>query len=204
MSKQNPKNSAGDTAQDENRLIAERREKMHALKAETIAYPNDFRPNTNAATLHQRFADDDIETLAEVDETFALAGRMLAKRVMGKIAFVKVQDGTGTMQFVVQRDNLPEGLYQQFKQWDLGDIIGGSGAIFRTQKGELSVKPTEFRLLAKSLRPLPEKFHGLTDTETRYRQRYVDLIMNEDSKKVFHTRSKIIRFIRDFMEAPGR
>ena len=204
MSKQNLKNSDADTAQDENRLIAERREKLHALKAATIAYPNDFRPNTNAAVLHQRFADDDVETLAEVDESFALAGRMLAKRVMGKIAFVKVQDGTGTMQFVVQRDNLPEGLYMQFKQWDIGDIIGGTGAIFRTQKGELSIKPTELRLLTKSLRPLPEKFHGLTDTETRYRQRYVDLIMNEDSKKVFHTRSKIIRFIRDFMEAPGR
>jgi lysyl-tRNA synthetase class 2 len=204
VSKQNPKNSDGDTAQDENRLIAERREKLHALKAETIAYPNDFRPNTNAAVLHQRFVDDDVETLAEVDETFALAGRMLAKRVMGKIAFVKVQDGTGTMQFVVQRDNLSEGLYQKFKQWDIGDIIGGTGAIFRTQKGELSIKPTELRLLTKSLRPLPEKFHGLTDTETRYRQRYVDLIMNEDSKNVFRTRSKIIRFIRDFMEAPGR
>jgi len=204
MNKQNPKNPTGDNTLDENRLIAERREKLHVLKAETIAYPNDFRPNTNAAVLHQRFVDDDTETLAEVDETFALAGRMLAKRVMGKIAFVKIQDGTGTMQFVVQRDNLPEGLYMQFKQWDIGDIIAGTGAIFRTQKGELSIKPTELRLLTKSLRPLPEKFHGLTDTETRYRQRYVDLIMNEESKKVFHTRSRIIRFIRDFMEAPGR
>ena len=204
MSKQNQNNTGADTALDENRLIAERREKLHALKAETIAYPNDFRPNSNAAILHERFADDDTETLAEVDETFALAGRMLAKRVMGKIAFVKVQDGTGTIQFVLQRDNLPEGIYQQFKQWDIGDIIGGSGSIFRTQKGELSVKPAELRLLTKSLRPLPEKFHGLTDTETRYRQRYVDLIMNEESRKVFHTRSKIIRFIRDFMEAPGR
>ena len=204
MSNKHPKNTTEDASVDENRLIAERREKLHQLKADTIAYPNDFRPNTNASILHQRFADDSTETLAEVDETFALAGRMLAKRVMGKIAFVKVQDGTGTMQFVMQRDNLPEGLYQQFKQWDIGDIIGGSGSIFRTQKGELSVKPTELRLLTKSLRPLPEKFHGLTDTETRYRQRYVDLIMNEDSKKVFHTRSKIVRFIRDFMEAPGR
>ena len=204
MSKQDQNKKGADTAQDENRLIAERREKLHALKADTNAYPNDFRPNSNAAELHRRFADDDTETLAEVDETFALAGRMLAKRVMGKIAFVKVQDGTGSMQFVVQRDNLPEGVYQQFKQWDIGDIIGGSGAIFRTQKGELSVKPKELRLLTKSLRPLPEKFHGLTDTETRYRQRYVDLIMNDESKKVFHTRSKIIRFIRDFMEAPGR
>ena len=204
MSNKHQKNTTADASVDENRLIAERREKLHQLKADTIAYPNDFRPNTNAAVLHQRFVDDSTETLSEVDETFALAGRMLAKRVMGKIAFVKVQDGTGTMQFVVQRDNLPEGLYQQFKQWDIGDIIGGSGSIFRTQKGELSVKPTELRLLTKSLRPLPEKFHGLTDTETRYRQRYVDLIMNEDSKKVFHTRSKIVRFIRDFMEAPGR
>jgi lysyl-tRNA synthetase class 2 len=204
VSNKNPKSKTTDKAVDENRLIAERREKMHALKAEGIAYPNDFQPTTNAETLHQRFANDDTGTLAQVNETFALAGRMLAKRVMGKIAFVKVQDGTGSMQFVVQRDNLPEGLYQQFKQWDIGDIIGGSGAIFRTQKGELSVKPTELRLLSKSLRPLPDKFHGLTDTETRYRQRYVDLIMNEDSKKVFQTRSKIISFIRDFMEAPGR
>ena len=204
MSKQKPQNGKVDSAAEENRLIAERRDKLHALKAETIAYPNDFRPNTTAAVLHERFVDNDIEALAEVDETFALAGRMLAKRVMGKIAFVKVQDGSGTMQFVVQRDNLHEGLYQQFKQWDIGDIIGGSGVIFRTQKGELSVKVNELRLLTKSLRPLPEKFHGLTDMETRYRQRYVDLIMNEESKEVFRTRSKIIRFIRDFMEAPGR
>jgi lysyl-tRNA synthetase class 2 len=200
----NTNKPGADAAVDENRLIAERRDKLHALKEHSNAFPNDFRPNTNAAELHRRFADDDNDTLAGVDETFAMAGRMLAKRVMGKIAFVKVQDGTGTMQFVVQRDNLPEGLYQLFKQWDIGDIIGGSGAIFRTQKGELSVKPSELRLLTKSLRPLPEKFHGLTDTETRYRQRYVDLIMNEETKKVFHTRSKIISFIRDFMEAPGR
>ena len=204
MSKQNQNKAGADTAQDENRLIAERREKLHALKAESIAFPNDFRPNSNAAQLHTRFADDDTETLAQVDETFAVAGRMLAKRVMGKIAFVRVQDGTGSIQLVVQRDNLPDGHYQVFKQWDIGDIIGGSGFIFRTQKGELSVKPTELRLLTKSLRPLPEKFHGLTDTETRYRQRYVDLIMNEESRKVFHTRSKVIRFIRAFMEAPGR
>jgi lysyl-tRNA synthetase class 2 len=204
LSKQKPNKNTTDTAQDENRLIAERREKLHTLKAETIAYPNDFRPNTHAAQLQLRFADDDSETLAKVDESFAVAGRMLAKRVMGKIAFVKIQDGTGSIQFVVQRDNLPDGHYQQFKHWDIGDIIGGSGAIFRTQKGELSVKLTEIRLLSKSLRPLPEKFHGLTDTETRYRQRYLDLIMNEDSKKVFQTRSKIIRFIREFMEAPGR
>ena len=193
-----------DPSVDENRLIAERREKMHAMKADGIAYPNDFQPNTNAATLHARFAEDDKDALAEVEESFALAGRMLAKRVMGKIAFVSILDGTGTIQLVVQRDNLPEGVYQQFKQWDIGDIVGASGAIFRTQKGELSVKASELRILTKSLRPLPEKFHGLTDMETRYRQRYVDLIMNEESRKVFQARSKIIRYIRDFMEAPGR
>jgi len=204
VSEQIENSNETDTALDENRLIAERRQKLHALKAESMAYPNDFRPNTNAAVLQSRFAGDDTESLAKVEESFALAGRMLAKRVMGKIAFVKLQDGTGNIQLVVQRDNLPEGVYQQFKQWDIGDIIGASGSIFRTQKGELSVKSTQLRLLTKSLRPLPEKFHGLTDTETRYRQRYVDLIMNEDSKRVFHTRSKIIRFIRDFMEAPGR
>lgn len=190
--------------QEENRLIAERREKLHAMKADGIAYPNDFRPNTNAATLQQRFAGDDAEALAEVTENFALAGRMLAKRVMGKIAFVSILDGTGTIQLVLQRDNLPEGVYQQFKQWDIGDIIAVSGTIFRTQKGELSVKANELRILTKSLRPLPEKFHGLTDTETRYRQRYLDLIMNAESRKVFQARSKIIRYIRDFMEAPGR
>ncbi len=193
-----------DSAVDENRLIHERREKLHALKAESIAYPNDFRPNTHAMVLQQRFALDDNETLAGIDEAFALAGRMLAKRVMGKIAFVRLQDGSGSIQLVLQRDHLPEGVYQQFKQWDIGDIIGATGKIFRTQTGELSVKADELRLLTKSLRPLPEKFHGLTDTETRYRQRYVDLIMNSDSRKVFHTRSKIVRFIRDFMEAPGR
>lgn len=196
--------SGQDQLQEENRLIAERREKMHAMKADGIAYPNDFQPNTNAATLHARFADDDTEQLAEVDESFSLAGRMLAKRVMGKIAFVSILDGTGTIQLVVQRDNLPEGVYQQFKQWDIGDIIAASGAIFRTQKGELSVKVNELRILTKSLRPLPEKFHGLTDMETRYRQRYVDLIMNQESREVFQARSRIIRFIRHFMEAPGR
>jgi len=196
--------TATDTTQEENRLIHERREKLHALKAETIAYPNDFRPDTHATDLHKRFDDDDNETLAGVDELFSLAGRMMAKRVMGKIAFVRLQDGSGSIQLVLQRDHLPEGVYLKFKQWDIGDIVGVTGSIFRTQTGELSVKADELRLLTKSLRPLPEKFHGLTDMETRYRQRYVDLIMNEDSRKVFKTRSKIVRFIRDFMEAPGR
>ncbi len=129
---------------------------------------------------------------------------MMAKRVMGKIAFVSLQDRSGAIQLMVQRDNLPEGVFQQFKHWDIGYIIGGSGRIVRTQKGELSVRVTELRLLSKSLRPLPEKYHGLTDTELRYRQRYLDLIMNQESRDIFRTRSKIISYIRSFMEAEER
>ena len=191
-------------AVDENRLIAERRVKLSVLKDGGAAFPNDFRPNATAAGLQQRFNESTAEDLDQVDETFAVGGRMMAKRVMGKLAFVRLQDGTGSIQLMVQRDQLPEGVYQAFKQWDIGDILGAAGAVVRTQKGELSIRVTELRLLTKSLRPLPEKWHGLTDTETRYRQRYVDLIMNEDSREVFRTRSRIITFIRRFMETPGR
>jgi len=190
--------------QDENRLIAERRAKLAALREAGEAYPNDFRKDATAAELQARFADTDAEALEAVDEDFAVAGRMMAKRVMGKIAFVRLQDRSGYIQLVVQRDSLPEGVFQQFKQWDVGDIVGGRGRIMRTQKGELSVRVSELRLLVKSLRPLPEKYHGLTDTELRYRQRYVDLIMNDRARDVFRTRSRVITFIRAFMEAPGR
>jgi lysyl-tRNA synthetase class 2 len=190
--------------QDENRLIAERRGKLDTLREAGQAYPNDFRKDTTSGELIERFGESDAEALAEIDETFSVAGRMMAKRVMGKIAFVRLQDRSGAIQLMIQRDNLPEGVFQQFKHWDVGDIIGANGAIVRTQKGELSIKTNELRLLSKSLRPLPEKYHGLTDTEIRYRRRYVDLIMNEDSRSIFRTRSKIITFIRSFMEAPER
>ena len=189
---------------DENRLIAERRAKLQTLREAGQAFPNDFRPNSTAAALAERFADADAEALESVDETFAVAGRMMAKRVMGKIAFVRLQDGSGSIQLVLQRDELPEGVYQGFKQWDVGDIIGAAGRMVRTNKGELSVRASSLRLLTKSLRPLPEKYHGLQDTETRYRQRYVDLIMNEESRAVFRTRSRVISFIRAFLEAPER
>jgi len=192
------------TEQDENRLIAERRVKLDALREAGQAFPNDFRKDTTAADLHRRFGDSDGEELAGVEEQFSVAGRMMAKRVMGKIAFVLLQDRSGSIQLMIQRDNLPEGVFAQFKHWDIGDIIGGQGQIVRTQKGELSVRLSDVRLLAKSLRPLPEKYHGLTDTEVRYRQRYVDLIMNEQSRNTFRTRSRIISYIRAFMEAPGR
>ena len=190
--------------QDENRLIAERRGKLDTLREAGQAYPNDFRKDTTSGELIERFGESDAEALAEIDETFSVAGRMMAKRVMGKIAFVRLQDRSGAIQLMIQRDNLPEGVFQQFKHWDVGDIIGASGAIVRTQKGELSIKTNELRLLSKSLRPLPEKYHGLTDMEIRYRRRYVDLIMNEESRSIFRTRSKIITFLRSFMEAPER
>jgi lysyl-tRNA synthetase class 2 len=189
---------------DENRLIAERRSKLGALREQGQAYPNDFRKDSTAGKLQAQFGETDGEELQEVEEVFSVAGRMMAKRVMGKIAFVRLQDRSGAIQLMVQRDNLPEGVFQQFKHWDIGDIIAGRGRIIRTQKGELSIRVSELRLLSKSLRPLPEKYHGLTDTELRYRQRYVDLIMNEESRDIFRTRSKIISYIRAFMEAPER
>jgi lysyl-tRNA synthetase class 2 len=206
MTDQKSKPSAGEghAPEEENRLIAERRAKLHELKERGGAYPNDFRPDVTAAELHERFGEADADKLAGNSGRYAVAGRMMAKRVMGKIAFVRVQDGSGSIQLVVQRDQLPEGLYRQFKHWDVGDIVGAAGEMFRTQKGELSVRVSELRLLTKSLRPLPEKWHGLTDTETRYRQRYVDLIMNDSTREVFRLRSRIISFIRAFMEAPGR
>jgi lysyl-tRNA synthetase class 2 len=190
--------------QDENRLVAERRAKLAQLREAGNAFPNDFKPNATAGELHARFGEADTGALEAVDEEFAVAGRMMAKRVMGKLAFVRLQDGTGPIQLMIQRDSLPEGVYQAFKQWDVGDIIGGRGRITRTQKGELSLNLQDLRLLTKSLRPLPEKWHGLTDTETRYRRRYLDLIMNEEARRVFRTRSAIVTFIRHFMEAPGR
>jgi lysyl-tRNA synthetase class 2 len=200
----NDQTEAPRTEAEENRLIAERRGKLDALREEGQAFPNDFETNSLSSDLHLRFQDALSDELAEVDETFAVAGRIMAKRVMGKIAFVRLQDRGGDIQLMIQRDNLPEGVFQKFKHWDIGDIVGASGNIVRTQKGELSIRVNELRLLVKSLRPLPEKYHGLTDMEVRYRQRYVDLIMNEESREVFRTRSKIITFIRSFMEGPCR
>lgn len=189
---------------EDNRLVAERREKLNALRSEGNAYPNDFRTNTTAAELHEKYTHVEDDAFAGITDTFAVAGRMMAKRVMGKVSFVKLRDRSGDIQLFVGRDNLPEGLYQQFKGWDIGDIVAAEGEVFRTRTGELSIRVKAFRLLSKSLRPLPEKFHGLTDTETRYRQRYVDLIMNPEVREVFTVRSKMISYIRKFMEAPGR
>ncbi|MCF6226977.1 MAG: lysine--tRNA ligase [Xanthomonadales bacterium] len=204
MSQQENTNNNTSDVVDENRLVAERREKLNRLREDGNAYPNDFRTSITAKQLHAKYDETADEDFAEITDTFAVAGRMMAKRVMGKVSFVKLRDRSGDIQLFVGRDNLPEGLYQQFKGWDIGDIIAAKGEVFRTRTGELSIRVKEFRLLSKSLRPLPEKFHGLTDTETRYRQRYVDLVMNPEVRDVFITRSKMISYIRKFMETPGR
>jgi len=190
-----------ETKQDESKLIAERRSKLSALREAGNAYPNDFRRNATADELQQTFEEYDDETLREEVRQVAVVGRMMAKRVMGKASFIKLQDRSGQIQVRLERDRLAEGVYQDFKKWDVGDIVAANGTLFRTKTGELTVLADELRLLTKSLRPLPEKFHGLADQETRYRQRYVDLIMNADSAAVFRTRSAIVAYIRAFLDA---
>ena len=186
---------------EESRLIAERRRKLDAIREAGGAYPNDFRRNAIADELLETFADHDDDGLKEENVAVSVVGRMMVKRVMGKASFIKLQDRSGQIQVRLERDRLAEGVYQGFKKWDVGDIVAAIGVLFRTKTGELTVRADEVRLLTKSLRPLPEKFHGLADMETRYRQRYVDLIMNEASRKVFRTRSAIVAYIRAFLDA---
>jgi lysyl-tRNA synthetase class 2 len=190
-----------DKKPDENKLIAERRAKLEALREQGNAFPNDFRRNAIAEELHQTFHAHDKEALEEEHIEVAVSGRMMAKRVMGKASFIKLQDRSGQIQVRVERDRLPEGVYAAFKKWDVGDIVGARGTLFRTNTGELTVLADELRLLTKSLRPLPEKWAGLSDMETRYRQRYVDLIINEKSRDVFRKRSAIITYMRGFLES---
>ena len=185
---------------DENKLIAERRQKLTTLREEGIAFPNDFRRNVMAGELHAEYGEKTKEELAANPVRVRVAGRMMLRRVMGKASFASLQDMSGRIQLYVVRDDLPEGVYnQQFKKWDLGDIIAAEGTMYKTDKGELSVKVDSLRLLTKALRPLPEKFQGLSDQETRYRQRYLDLIMNEAARETFQTRTRIINHIRQFL-----
>jgi lysyl-tRNA synthetase class 2 len=186
---------------DENKLIAERRAKLAALREQGNAFPNDFRRNAIAEELHRTFEAHDKETLEGEAVEVSVSGRMMAKRVMGKASFIKLQDRSGQIQVRLERDRLPEGVYQAFKKWDVGDIVGARGTLFRTNTGELTVMADEVRLLTKSLRPLPEKWAGLSDQETRYRQRYVDLIINEKSRETFRKRSEIITYMRGFLES---
>ncbi len=186
---------------DDNKLIAERRRKLDALREAGIAFPNDFRRNALADELAHLYGAQDNETLESMSVEVAVAGRMMAKRVMGKASFIKLADRSGQIQVRVERDGLGEDLYADFRKWDVGDIVAASGTLFRTNTGELTVRADELRLLTKSLRPLPEKFHGLSDQEIRYRQRYVDLIMNDSSRDVFRKRSAIVQYLRSFLDA---
>jgi lysyl-tRNA synthetase class 2 len=190
--------------QDENQIIAERRAKLAKLRERGPAFPNDFKRRHLASELHSQFGDKTREELeAAKPGPFVIAGRMLLKRVMGKASFATLQDMSGRIQVYVNNDVTGAETHEAFKHWDLGDIVGVEGTLFKTNKGELSIHASKLRLLAKSLRPLPEKFHGLTDMEQRYRQRYVDLIVNPESRRVFEIRSKLVQAIREFFVARG-
>ena len=191
------------TKDDDNEIIRQRREQLQELRESGNAYPNDFRRNILAADLHARFGDKDRELLEGEVETFSLAGRMMSRRVMGKVAFAHIRDMSGQIQLFIRRDNLPDGAYAEFKKWDIGDIIAVTGSVFKTKTGELSIQADSIRLLVKSLRPLPEKFHGLSDQETRYRQRYLDLITNETTRQTFQIRTRVINHLRTFLSGSG-
>jgi len=186
--------------QDEQDQIRQRREKLTALREETIAFPTDFRRDVVVGELLAKYGEKTKEELETDHLRVKIAGRMMTRRIMGKASFSHLQDMSGQLQVYVARDNLPEGVYNdQFKKWDIGDIFGAEGVLFKTQTGELSVKVDNIRLLTKALRPLPEKFHGIADQEIKYRQRYLDLIMSQESRNTFRIRSQIVAFIRNFL-----
>ena len=189
---------------EENQLIAERREKLAAIRQQGIAFPNDFKPAQRAAELLRLHGEQTNEALEPLAIAVSVAGRMMLKRVMGKASFCTLQDGSmgptdGRIQLFLTKDALGDAAYEAFKHWDLGDIIGAAGTLFKTKTGELSVRVNSLRLLTKSLRPLPDKFHGMADQEQKYRQRYVDLITDAEARSRFLARSKAISSIRQFM-----
>ncbi len=196
-------NSQQNEIVDENKLIALRREKLAQIRSKGQAYPNHFKRDSLSSDLLDTHDHETKESLQEKSISACIAGRMMLKRVMGKASFAKLQDMNGQFQIYVHRDTIGEENYDAFKHSDIGDIFGAEGKLFKTQTGELSLKVSKLHLLTKSLRPLPEKFHGLTDTEQKYRQRYLDLIMNADSRRVFQIRSQTINFIRQYLSERG-
>ena len=186
--------------QDENKLITERRAKLDKLRSRGQAFPNDFRRDALADQILTAYGERRPEWFEQHVVKVNVGGRMMAKRIMGKASFVKLVDRSGAIQLFLQRDALGE-VYEDFKTWDVGDVLGAQGTLFKTRTGELSVRVERLRLLVKSLRPLPDKWHGLADQETRYRQRYVDLLINERSREVFTTRTRIVKYLRDFLDA---
>jgi len=189
--------------EEESKLVEERREKLKALRGSGGAYPNDFRRKDAAADLVRKHGDKTKEQLEKERVDATIAGRMMLKRVMGKASFATLQDGSGRMQIYVTSDSVSPEVHENLKRWDLGDILGVEGTLFKTMKGELTVNAKKIVLLAKALRPLPEKFHGLADHEMRYRQRYVDLIVNPQVRDVFSARTRIIRSLREVLVADG-
>ncbi len=187
---------------DENHLIAERRAKLARLRERGVAFPNDFRRNALAGDLAVAYGEKSAQILEADAVRVSVAGRMLAKRVMGKASFARLEDSSGAIQVFLQPQSLGAA-YEEFKSWDVGDVIGVEGTLFRTRTAELSVRAERLVLLTKSLRPLPDKWHGIADTELRYRRRYVDLIMNPQSRRVFETRTAIVRYLRAFLDARG-
>ncbi len=191
------------TPADDNTLIAERRDKLAAIRARGIAFPNDFKPRHRASELARKHGHLDNEALEPQAIAVSVAGRLMLKRIMGKASFATLQDATGRIQLRVSVDAIGAEAYDDFKHFDLGDIVGAEGTIFKTRTGELTVKVDKLRLLTKSLRPLPDKFHGLADAEDKYRQRYVDLITDETARARFAARSKTLSSIRRFMVEHG-
>ena len=190
-----------DPISTEEQLIAKRRDKLEALRESlgSNPYRNGFKRDSLAGNLQSEYSDTTSEQLTTLKRKVSIAGRLMTQRIMGKASFAHVRDMTGDIQIYVKRDSLPEGVYQDFKKWDLGDIVFARGEMFRTQKGELSVLVDEISLVTKSLRPLPEKWHGLSDLESRYRQRYLDLIMSDSSRDLFRKRTHVINFVREFL-----
>ena len=184
---------------DDNQVITERRSKLAAMRAHGPAYPNDFYRTHLAAALHAAYDDTAREQLEQAPVEVAVAGRLMLKRLMGKASFATVQDGSGRIQFFISNEDAGAEAHEAFRHWDIGDIVAARGTLFKTHRGELSVRCRELRLLAKALRPLPDKFHGLADHEQRYRQRYVDLIVNESTRRAFQVRARAISAVRQFL-----
>ncbi len=186
---------------DVNEQMALRKQKLANKRKQGIAFPNDFRRDTVAADVIAEFGEKEKAELEEIGKKVKVAGRIMLFRNMGKASFITIQDMSGRIQSYVRKDQVGDEVYDDFKTWDIGDIVGIEGTVFKTNKGELSVKASSIQLLTKALRPLPDKWGGLSDQETRYRQRYVDLIVNQDSRATFVARSKVVKAIRDFLEA---
>ena len=196
---------------NENQLMVERREKLKVLRkneadGKGVAFPNDVKPEHRAEALFAKYGELASEELAPLAVKVHVAGRMMLKRVMGKASFATLQDASfgpsgGRIQLYINNEGVGEAVHSAFKHWDLGDIVAATGTLFKTKTGELSIHTDSIRLVTKSLRPLPDKFHGMADQEVKYRQRYVDLIIDEAARKRFMARSKAVCGIRDFMVA---